>query len=885
MRSSTQRPRAPFTWWSLAVAANVLAVSAGAQASVPRSFIPLDSSIASAATAANLPPFSAAVTLTTETTRRDIIRAIAEQSGASVVFEATLPGLETVVRVQFAKVPASTALLRTLAGTEIRAYVAPSGTQIVLASTRRRATMRLDGSVRSSGGPVGGARIELLGTSLWATTHDDGSFTLRDVPSGDYEVRVRHLGYRPLLRQPLQVSPEGDATARFTLERDVVALEEMVVTPSYFGLLETRNAAQSMTREQLQTVPQIGEDIYRAINRLPGVAASDFSARFSVRGATADQLYVTLDGLRLIEPFHLKDIGSALSIIDIQTLGEASLSSGGSSAAYGDEIGGVFEMRSLDPRTERPRTALGLSLTNLRATSQGSFGGGRGGWLLSGRRGFLDLAFRLASLADSLSPGYDDVFGKLQYDLPRDGRVALHVLHSGDDLRYQDTGDSRIDSRYLSNYLWLTLDQPLGGRWHSATVLSAGALDWRRAGQSDTRVDASAAIEIEDARRLVGLELRQDWSFRASEWNLLSFGVDVRDERATYDYTQAWRSTVAAPTGPTTRVDFFSVFAQPRGRTIGSYVSDKVRLFDRLTLEGGLRSDVTSQASEHVLSPRAAAAWDIVSGTTMRASWGRYAQSQQLFALPVEEGVQTFEPADRSDQTEVGLEQALPRGIVARVNAYDRTLTWNRSRYVNASSAITPFPEVSYDRLRIPPGTGRARGVELAVSDGGGANVEWSASYALAEAVDHIAGRDVPRATDQRHTAHVDWSWHPASNAWRLAIAGTWHTGTPDTPDIVLIDTLVNTPTQLTISSKWKPGLLYSERVPDYRRLDVRWTRFITTSRGRASLFVELYNALGAENVRGYYTNVGITGHTVQLVRGTRTQLPRIPSAGFTWEF
>ena len=885
MKSSIQRPRVLSAWLCVAAAANFLGISAGAQASVPRSFVPLDSSTAGAAPPAGTPPFSATVTLTTEATRRDIIRAIAEQSGVSVVFEATLPGLDAVMRVQFAKVPAATALLRTLAGTELRAYVAPSGTQIVLASARRRVTVRLDGSVQSSDGPVSGARIELLGTSLWATTHDDGTFMLRDVPSGEYEVRVRHLGYRPLLRQPLQVSPDGDATARFTLERDAVALAEMVVTPSYFGLLETRNAAQSMTREQLQTVPQIGEDIYRAINRLPGVAASDFSARFSVRGATADQLYVPLDGLRLLEPFHLKDIGSALSIIDIQTLGAASLTSGGSSAAYGDELGGVFEMRSLDPRTERPRTALGVSLTNLRATSQGSFAGGRGGWLLSGRRGFLDLAFRLTSLGDSLRPRYDDVFGKVQYDLPGDGRVALHVLHSGDDLRYQDVGNSRIDSRYLSNYLWLTLDQPMGERWHSATVLSVGALDWRRGGQSDSRVDLGALAMIDDLRRFVGLELRQDWSFRAGERNLLSFGVDVRDERATYDYTQTWRSIVTTPTGPTTRVDFFSVFVQPRGRTIGSYVSDKVRVFDRLTLEAGVRSDATSQPSEHLLSPRAAAAWDVAAGTTVRASWGRYAQSQQLFSLPVEERARTFEAADRSDQTEVGLEQALPSGIVARVNAYDRTLTWSRTRYLNASSSITPFPEVAYDRLQIPPGTGRAHGVELAVSDGDGANVEWSASYALAEAVDHIDGRDVPRATDQRHTAHVDWSWHPASNAWRLAVAGTWHTGTPDTPDVVQIDTLVNTPTQLTIDSRWRPGPLYSERVPAYRRLDVRWTRFIATSRGRASLFVELYNALGAENVRGYYTNVGISGRTVQLVRGTRTQLPRIPSAGFTWEF
>jgi hypothetical protein len=220
-----------------------------------------------------------------------------------------------------------------------------------------------------------------------------------------------------------------------------------------------------------------------------------------------------------------------------------------------------------------------------------------------------------------------------------------------------------------------------------------------------------------------------------------------------------------------------------------------------------------------------------------------------------------------------------------RLDGYDRRLSGGRPRFVNTSALIMSFPEVSYDRMKIPATDGNSRGLELTVARQSGGAVDWSAGYALARVTDDIGGRLVPRAMDQRHTLHFDWSYQPSNSRWRLTMAGLWHTGTPDTPTIVGLDTVVNTPTQLTTRTIWTPGPLRSIRVPAYRRLDARWTQFIPTARGRFSYFVEVFNALNSTNLDGYYPDPFASGGTTNVQRLESRQLPRIPSAGITWEF
>ena len=584
-----------------------------------------------------------------------------------------------------------------------------------------------------------------------------------------------------------------------------------------------------------------------------------------------------------MEPFHLKDVGGSFSIIDIQALGTASLTTGGFSAEYGDRLSGVFALNTSDPRTDRVRTSVGVSLMNARATSQGGFASGKGGWLFSVRPGFLDLALKLTDIRDSLKPRYYDLFAKAQYDLGRGGKVAMHALRADDSFRYLQNDEPNIFSRYTSTYGWATWDANVGSRLKMHSVASVASLDWRRRGEMEPKHD-ELPQRILDDRSLGRIGLRQDWTFDVAPRLLLKWGLDAKRERASYDYFSAVtlkaRDTLSADRTDTTRVA-----TNPRSDKLALYFAPRVQLLPSLTVELGVRYDRISHLNESLVSPRLNASWAPTMGTTVRASWGKYTQSQALFGLQAEDGVSTFPPSQRAEQTVVGIEQALPHGISARIEGYERRRTTSRSEYTNFVGDVLLFPELSWDRIRVDRDGGRDRGIELQAARSNGRRTDWSVSYALATAEDSIGGRMVPRNGDQRHAVKADWSLRPTSNAWRLSVGGVWHSGWPTTPTTVVVDTIANTASRFAITVDRTPGDLNSIRLRAYHRIDARWTRYIDTKRGRVSLFGEVYNLLGTVNQRGIFRWAEVRGRNVVMLSEELTQWPRMPIAGFTWEF
>ena len=171
-----------------------------------------------------------------------------------------------------------------------------------------------------------------------------------------------------------------------------------------------------MSREDIESVPQLGEDIFRAVNRLPGLSSGDYAAHFSIRGGRHDETLILLDGLELYEPYHLKDFNEgAISIVDVETIDGVQLMTGGFPAQYGNKRSGVFDITSRTPETDKARYSVGVSFMNARAMARGPLWGEQG--LVAGvRRAAATWTWcsHSSTRTNCPSPDYHDVFAKLQ---------------------------------------------------------------------------------------------------------------------------------------------------------------------------------------------------------------------------------------------------------------------------------------------------------------------------------------------------------------------------------------------------------------------------------------------------------------------------------------
>jgi Ca-activated chloride channel family protein len=91
-------------------------------------------------------------------------------------------------------------------------------------------TGTIAGHVRdaSSGRPVIGARIQVLGTPWGTTTADSGAFVIANIPVGGYTVRAMMIGYKPIDAK-VRVTANATVPLELTISQEPMQLEAVVV--------------------------------------------------------------------------------------------------------------------------------------------------------------------------------------------------------------------------------------------------------------------------------------------------------------------------------------------------------------------------------------------------------------------------------------------------------------------------------------------------------------------------------------------------------------------------------------------------------------------------------------------------------------------------------
>lgn len=505
------------------------------------------------------------------------------------------------------------------------------------------------------------------------------------------------------------------------------------------------------------------------------------------------------------------------------------------------------------------------------------FAGDRGDWLVSARRGMLGTALALAGDNRGLWPRYYDAYTRLRFRPTERDELSLSALRASDDLRFDADEMATLQSNHASSYLWLNWRSSPSPRIHGQSVLSYARLGWKRDGWNDG--GDRPELNVADRRSFTALTLKQDWSLAANDWLELDAGAELRRLGAAYDYTRSQiRPRVLAQRWVSESNDADATLS-PSSRSLGVYISQRIRPIRLLTVEGGARYDRRSETGMSSVDPRVSAALDLGEGTTLHAAWGRYSQPQELYEMQVQDGIDELAPPERAEQRSIGVEHH-GGGLTMSVEAYDRRMLRINPRYINLESSIDVFPEAALDRVRVAPATSGARGIELAVSSKYKL-IDWSASYALAFTHDVVQGMRVPSAFDQRHSLQLDVDVR-ASESWRVSAAWQMHSGWPVTPISFGVDSLRDG----THHVDPHYGVMNSGRLPLYHRLDLRVSNERALGSGRLSVYLDVFNVYDRENPRGLgYTVDDWNAAHPEVRRNPMSQLPLLPTLGARWVF
>jgi hypothetical protein len=752
------------------------------------------------------------------------------------------------------------------------------GAPVAVATPQGLGGVALTAVVAASATPIADAVAQLDAPNGPSLALVVGRAAFPSVAAGHHTVTVRAAGFLP---GRAGVDVRSGATADLVIELVAAAppLEELTVTASRYDLRnEVQPSSSYFTQEQIENLAELGDDTLRVAHRLPGIASTEFSSRSHVRGGAADEMTVVLDGMKLFEPFHLRDYQSIFSVIDQRIVSGIEVYSGGFPVEYGDALSGLTVIDQVEP-TERLHHELGLSLFYTSFLSTGKFAGDRAQWLVSLRRGNID-----ALLRDDLGePSYSDAFVHLGVTLAPKHRLAFNDITFDDDILVtpehspDDTEQGRSETD--NNQLWLKVDSDWTPKLSSRSLVYSTNFTGDRTG-AVADVDELLGF-VADLREVEASGVKQDWRWDGSERQLLTWGFEREELEGRYAYVSAADlrgvlSTLEAEPRSTS-----AIALAPEGESYGIYVSDRVRINDRVIAELGMRWDKQTYlppADDEQFSPRGSLLYRVGARTDLRFSYGKFFQSESLIDLQVEDGVRDFAPAQSASHSIVGFDHRFAGNLAMRVEVFRKWTSHARPRFENMFDPLVLLPELRPGRVQIAPESAESRGLEAMLNGNG--TIEWWAGYSYARAVDIVSGERIARSWDQRHalTGGMTYDLGP----WTLTGIGTLHTGWPATT-LELVPSDAPNAVQGMVAVA---GPRNADRLRPMRRLDLRASRMFDAGPGTVRFFAELTNATNRANPCCVsYEASTLPDGSLQLERTERRSLPLTGNIGVLWQF
>jgi len=506
----------------------------------------------------------------------------------------------------------------------------------------------IEGDVNDSlGRPLPEATVKLKSSEghIVGTTSTDaqGHFTFTDIASGDYAVVVDKASFQTGTGI-VKVSESSGASTTVTLATPD-ALEVKVVAKrldrARNGIsVDTGSSVYRLSSKDIAALPQ-GEStpFNQVMLQVPGVAQDSYG-QLHVRGDHANLQY-RLNGIIL--PESISGFGQTL---DTRFVDSVSLLTGALPAQYGYRTAGVVDIHTKSGALE-PGGRIGVEMGSHNTQEySGDISGSKDGFsyyltgsLLRNNLGIENPTSSYSALHDTTHQNKE--FGYFSYLVNSTSRISLILGNSSG--RFQIPNSSGQTPSYTLNGMTTYPSENVDERQTESTRY--GVLAFQGTVGEDFNYQVAAfsryskvLFEPDTAGDLMytgvagriqrsGLAhgLQADGSYKLNEAHILRMGMAYTRERLSN--SQDALTFPADANGNQTSDQPVSVVDNNEKSThqIGLYLQDEWKVTDKLTLNYGARADwVNAYFTDHQLSPRLGAVYQLSPATILHAGYARY---------------------------------------------------------------------------------------------------------------------------------------------------------------------------------------------------------------------------------------------------------------------
>jgi hypothetical protein len=538
----------------------------------------------------------------------------------------------------------------------------------------------------------------------------------------------------------------------------------------------------------------------------------------------------------------------------------------------GRHLGAEVNMATRDGSRDEFRGRVGMSGTSVGFLGEGPLAGGKGSWLASLRRSYLDYLIKRIDPEAGFGFGFVDAQVKVAYDLNPRHQLSLTTLfgravfEEGDPDIDENEIDNAISRAWLTSLSWRYLPGP---RFAVTQRLYTTGLRY----DNDNRIGSTL-----DSARFSELTWRVDASYSPTTRTVVEFGGDVErlEGRSRID------RYLTADTGPLTLNDY-----DERSSASSAYGQVRIALGPRVSVTPGARVDHWSLTSTTTASPWINGEWRLGERTRLRGGTGMFRQFPDVDQVHgIRGGGRTLRP-ERALHVDGGVEHTLPHQTRLLFNVYMRDesdVMWTPGAEPRRlpTGAIQPG---AFDAPWINTLDGTAQGVEVVVRrDSADGFSGWAGyAYGRLKYTESTTGEQFWGDSDQRHTLSLYGNYR-LSNRTSVSVRYRYGSNYPmigyigePSPALGVPPIVDNGPLFYGLSTERN-----TLRLPAYSRLDVRADRAFNWSGRRLVLFVDVANIVNHTNLRNTPYFVDRAGR----VFGTTEELmPIVPSGGFVIEF